>query len=185
MERRPREEFELASSEEQVEEADSPNGLNSAGNENSGLKDPLKNSLDSLVPKKGLEPPHPCEYVDLNHARLPIPPLRHGTCSVLSTEQAAILSLANAATGVKFQSTCEMAGLLRPGLSKSATYTIFASSVISVLLAKSREIGQPALASPAALSKASFVTPGTLAVVVRTMRLTVGLPSIMASVTAA
>jgi hypothetical protein len=29
------------------------------------------------VPKKGLEPPHPCGYVDLNHARLPIPPLRH------------------------------------------------------------------------------------------------------------
>jgi hypothetical protein len=29
-----------------------------------------------LVPKKGLEPPHPCEYMDLNHARLPIPPLR-------------------------------------------------------------------------------------------------------------
>ncbi len=32
----------------------------------------------AMVPKKGLEPPHPCEYVDLNHARLPIPPLRHG-----------------------------------------------------------------------------------------------------------
>ncbi len=32
-----------------------------------------------MVPKKGLEPPHPCEYVDLNHARLPIPPLRHET----------------------------------------------------------------------------------------------------------
>src|SRR5579862_8875908 len=31
-----------------------------------------------MVPKKGLEPPHPCEYMDLNHARLPIPPLRHG-----------------------------------------------------------------------------------------------------------
>jgi hypothetical protein len=29
------------------------------------------------VPKKGLEPPHPCGYMDLNHARLPIPPLRH------------------------------------------------------------------------------------------------------------
>jgi len=29
------------------------------------------------VPKGGLEPPHPCEYMDLNHARLPIPPLRH------------------------------------------------------------------------------------------------------------
>ncbi len=35
-----------------------------------------------LVPKKGLEPPHPCEYVDLNHARLPIPPLRHYRFSV-------------------------------------------------------------------------------------------------------
>jgi hypothetical protein len=29
-----------------------------------------------LVPKGGLEPPHPCGYMDLNHARLPIPPLR-------------------------------------------------------------------------------------------------------------
>ena len=36
----------------------------------------------NLVPKRGLEPPHPCEYMDLNHARLPIPPLRH----VLETE---------------------------------------------------------------------------------------------------
>ncbi len=34
--------------------------------------------LRFLVPKKGLEPPHPCGYMDLNHARLPIPPLRHG-----------------------------------------------------------------------------------------------------------
>src|SRR5579864_5957773 len=32
-----------------------------------------------LVPKKGLEPPHPCGYMDLNHARLPIPPLRRVT----------------------------------------------------------------------------------------------------------
>ncbi len=31
-----------------------------------------------MVPKKGLEPPHPCGYMDLNHARLPIPPLRQG-----------------------------------------------------------------------------------------------------------
>ena len=28
----------------------------------------------SLVPSKGLEPPHRCRYMDLNHARLPIPP---------------------------------------------------------------------------------------------------------------
>src|SRR5581483_818714 len=33
-----------------------------------------------MVPKKGLEPPHPCGYMDLNHARLPIPPLRPGAC---------------------------------------------------------------------------------------------------------
>ena len=38
----------------------------------------VANGLD-LVPKKGLEPPHPCGYMDLNHARLPIPPLRQVT----------------------------------------------------------------------------------------------------------
>ena len=55
-----------------------------------------------MVPKKGLEPPHPCEYVDLNHARLPIPPLRHGThVQRLLAEQAATLSLANVVVGVK------------------------------------------------------------------------------------
>jgi hypothetical protein len=36
----------------------------------------LLTELELLVPKKGLEPSHPCEYMDLNHARLPIPPLR-------------------------------------------------------------------------------------------------------------
>ena len=30
-----------------------------------------------LVRMKGLEPPHPCGYMDLNHARLPIPPHPH------------------------------------------------------------------------------------------------------------
>jgi hypothetical protein len=29
------------------------------------------------VPSKGLEPPHRCRYMDLNHARLPIPPRWH------------------------------------------------------------------------------------------------------------
>jgi hypothetical protein len=54
------------------------------------------------VPKKGLEPPHPCEYVDLNHARLPIPPLRHKRdVQRESAEQAADLSLANGESGVK------------------------------------------------------------------------------------
>ena len=60
--------------------------------------------LKVLVPKKGLEPPHPCEYVDLNHARLPIPPLRHKRALWrVAPEQAATLSLANAARSVKFR----------------------------------------------------------------------------------
>jgi hypothetical protein len=42
-----------------------------------------------------------------------------------------------------------------------------ASSTISVLFANSFEIGQPALALAAAVSKASLVAPGMLAVVVR------------------
>ena len=29
-----------------------------------------------MVPKKGLEPPRRCRHMDLNHARLPVPPLR-------------------------------------------------------------------------------------------------------------
>ena len=36
----------------------------------------MSGEAKNLVPKKGLEPPHPCGYMDLNHARLPIPPLR-------------------------------------------------------------------------------------------------------------
>src|ERR1700733_9267453 len=60
-----------------------------------------------MVPKKGLEPPHPCEYVDLNHARLPIPPLRHGTSSsAVFAEPAASLSLAKAGCRVKFPRHC-------------------------------------------------------------------------------
>jgi hypothetical protein len=32
---------------------------------------------DSVVRMRGLEPPLPCENMDLNHARLPIPPHPH------------------------------------------------------------------------------------------------------------
>ena len=37
-----------------------------------------------LVPSKGLEPPHRCRYMDLNHARLPIPP-RWQVDSIITT----------------------------------------------------------------------------------------------------
>src|SRR5271166_2375147 len=57
--------------------------------------------LNPLVPKKGLEPPHPCEYVDLNHARLPIPPLRHNTHQSSSACWARISSLAESGSCVK------------------------------------------------------------------------------------
>src|ERR1700761_4911969 len=57
--------------------------------------------LKLLVPKRGLEPPHPCEYMDLNHARLPIPPLRHGIIRSFKTRLAASSSVANACRGVK------------------------------------------------------------------------------------
>ena len=64
-------------------------------------------------------------------------------------------------------------------------YTSFASSVISVLFAKSFEIGQPALAPAAALSNASFLAPGTLAVVVSAILVIAKPASTLASVTAA
>jgi hypothetical protein len=43
------------------------------------LGDGGANPVIILVPKGGLEPPHPCGHMTLNHARLPIPPLRHGS----------------------------------------------------------------------------------------------------------
>ena len=54
-----------------------------------------------------------------------------------------------------------------------------------MLLANSLEMGQPALASAAALSKTSLVAPGTLAVVVSAIRVTAKPPSVLARVTAA
>src|SRR5713101_3100656 len=45
---------------------------------------------EKLVPKKGLEPPHPCGYMDLNHARLPIPPRWPGYYSGASANWAEV-----------------------------------------------------------------------------------------------
>src|SRR5262245_46333222 len=47
-----------------------------------------------LVPKGGLEPPHPCGHMTLNHARLPIPPLRLGWASVMIPSRGAQSSAA-------------------------------------------------------------------------------------------
>ena len=54
-----------------------------------------------------------------------------------------------------------------------------------MLLAKSLEMGQPALALAAAVSKASLVAPGTLAVVVRAILVTEKPSPTLARVTAA
>src|ERR1700720_3306266 len=56
---------------------------------------------------------------------------------------------------------------------------------MSVLLAKSFEIGQPALALAAAPSHASWLAPGTLAVVVRAILVIANPSPTLASVTAA
>jgi hypothetical protein len=63
--------------------------------------------IRDLVPKKGLEPPHPCEYMDLNHARLPIPPLRHGLSPGQGPPGPAVISMfSDAAGSVKPASSC-------------------------------------------------------------------------------
>ena len=40
----------------------------------------------NLVPKGGFEPPWSCLHMVLNHARLPIPPLRHYLTCLLATK---------------------------------------------------------------------------------------------------
>src|SRR5207253_743891 len=52
------------------------------------------------MPKRGLEPPHPCEYMTLNHARLPIPPLRQRAKS-MTCDHVAICTSAHGATLVQ------------------------------------------------------------------------------------
>ena len=55
---------------------------------------------ESSVRKGGLEPPHPCEYMDLNHARLPIPPLRHlSSMSRTLRQDTALVSFSLSNTG--------------------------------------------------------------------------------------
>ena len=110
------------------------------------------------------------------------------TSSAVSAEPAATPSLANAEPGVKLCRHIEAGrGILpRPLAFYSVLpYTSLASSVISVLLAKSFEIGQPPLASAAALSKTSLVAPGTLAVVVSAIFVIAKPSPTLASVTAA
>ena len=78
-----------------------------------------------MVPKGGLEPPHPCEYMDLNHARLPIPPLRHAcersvlhlNREPLVCQTAPLLSIEAAWPYTEF----DPHGLQQTGLMKAAT----------------------------------------------------------------
>ncbi len=50
--------------------------------ENARLADSKPGTKYTMVPEKGLEPPRPCEHMVLNHACLPIPPLRR--CALVS-----------------------------------------------------------------------------------------------------
>ena len=91
---------------------------------------PLRSKLKNLVPKGGLEPPHPCEYMDLNHARLPIPPLRHGVLrSTVKSEHANrdTPSLTNTASAVN---------------SRDAPAVVHASLSLDVFWGISQTVGQ-------------------------------------------
>src|SRR5450759_1058602 len=81
-----------------------------------------------MVPKKGLEPPHPCGYMDLNHARLPIPPLRRVDASQRCDLRSGSMIIVKA--GV---SNWQLAGWLFAG-----RYSPFA-------FRQNRRIGNPAL----------------------------------------
>ena len=80
------------------------------------------NLLDNMVPKKGLEPPHPCEYVDLNHARLPIPPLRHGDMFSKFAEQAAISESRKCGNAVSNNQSASQAIALTRGFNSSTEH---------------------------------------------------------------
>src|ERR1700738_4501640 len=78
---------------------------------------------DFLVPKKGLEPPHPCEYVDLNHARLPIPPLRHKTQIRRGLPVRQHLQVSQMAPAVSNNQRAPQAGVFTPARSISAAFS--------------------------------------------------------------
>jgi hypothetical protein len=123
-----------------------------------------------VVPSKGLEPPHPCGYMDLNHARLPIPPRwQKNKCGRLygppSRQELEIYSTERR-QGVK---PC----VPRPARSQPSieiaterllpAWLAYPSSLafIVILAFSTFETGHPVLASFAAFSKAAASAPGT------------------------
>jgi hypothetical protein len=65
--------------------AETRKGTTGTGRMGEQLEEP-----ETVVPSKGLEPPHPCEYMDLNHARLPIPPRWQKVTGMRPSFQAAL-----------------------------------------------------------------------------------------------
>ena len=111
------------------------------------------------MPSKGLEPPHPCGYMDLNHARLPIPPrwqkvmrLHGDLCGSPSGENHKRYST-GAWLAVKHRNACE---------DSAATLNYPSSLAVMVILAFSTfDTGQPLFAFSAAFWKAAWSAFGT------------------------
>ena len=80
-----------------------------------------------MVPKRGLEPPHPCEYMDLNHARLPIPPLRHEVKT--GREYLPIFTKAESGVKLQFAVTATVALAVPPLASTDCTMMVCAPAV--------------------------------------------------------
>ena len=123
------------------------------------------------MPKKGLEPPHPCGYMDLNHARLPIPPLRQVTALRGKPSQAACQE---ETTSSILQTTRKLSNSAQksPGIpgflllfAVTGYWVYYPSSfaLIVILAFRTLETGQPALAFSAALLKAAASALGTRA----------------------
>jgi len=119
-----------------------------------------------LVPSKGLEPPHRCRYMDLNHARLPIPPRWQMDCSCSDslsaagqeewhfhfTEASPAVKLNSTRTTTVFCGSFSCAGF-------GCGYASFA--FIEIFAFNTFEIGQPFSAASAYFWNVGASAPGT------------------------
>ena len=67
------------------------------------------NERRGVVPRRGLEPPQGCPYMDLNHARLPIPPPRRSRRPGLRLQSNAGTGLNDARTILTVPILCQRA----------------------------------------------------------------------------
>src|ERR1700691_3092643 len=111
------------------------------------LKAPeVQKEFFSLVPSKGLEPPHRCRYMDLNHARLPIPPRWQSELQCSGGPKAAVSGRPTFSIfAARYQPVKHPRGCRSPKASR--TYPNFA--VIEIFALSTFDTGQPFSAASA------------------------------------